>query len=81
MKMSKESYDALSEAITRTIVKHGTEAMIKHRRSVGYVKNQFISFCWSVLHSTDFDYTKLYDEDLDDSHIETALKRILARYK
>ena len=81
MKMSKELYTEIKQAIDGVVEQHGIDRVKEHRRSVKFAINQFISFCWSMFHASNFEYRKCYDEKLDDVHIETALKRILSDYK
>ena len=81
MKMSKELYNELKTVIEKTIVKHGIDVIKKHRQNVNFVKDQFISFCWSMYNASKFGENNrgIYDT-LNDDHIETALKRILAEF-
>lgn len=81
MKMSKELFSMLSDAIDATLSCHTQAAALQHRNTVKYTNSQFIAFCWSVFHASKFDCTKLYNADLNDTHIETALKRILSDYE
>jgi len=81
MKMPKELFDALCDTIDREVFeKHGLKTLIDYRKNVPYVKDQFVAFCWAVFHRSSFDVKKLYDAGLYDSHIETALKRILSDF-
>ena len=81
MKMSKELFNELCEAIdTNVMSTHSIETITGHRQSVKFVKNQFISFCWSIYHASKFDSNKMYKAGLNDSHIETTLKRILSDF-
>ena len=80
MKMTKEDFGKLAGAIDKVITKHGLKIIIEHRQNVKYVKNQFISFCWSILYASKFNCKELYNNGLHDDHIETALKRILSDF-
>jgi hypothetical protein len=80
MKMSKELFGELSDAIDGVLSSTSLGAMINYRNNVKFVKDQFISFCWGVFHASKTDYSKFYDAGLYDSHIETALKRILSDF-
>lgn len=81
MKMTKELFGELCDAIDVVMSKYSLKVILDHRNDIKYVKSQFISFCWSMFHASNFDYTKLYDSGLNDNHIETALKRILSDFK
>ena len=82
MKISKELFGELCDSIDSNVMsKHSLQKIIEHRNSVTYVKSQFISFCWSMFHASRFDCKKLYNAGLNDNHIETALKRILADFE
>lgn len=80
MKMSKELFSELCDSIDGVLSKHSLKVIADHRQNVKFVKDQFISFCWSMFHATKSDYSKFYDAGLNDSHIETALKRILSDF-
>lgn len=82
MKMSEKIFGELADAIDVVMSKNSLRVITEHRQNVNFVKNQFIAFCWSMFHASKFDKThrNIYDT-LDDSHIETALKRILADFK
>ncbi len=81
MKMSKETFGRLANAIDVVMSAHSLETIKKHRQTVKFVNNQFISFCWSMFHASKFGQTdrEIYNT-LNDSHIETALKRILSDF-
>lgn len=81
MKMSKKLFGELSDAIDNVMSKHSLKIITKHRQNIKYVKSQFISFCWSMFHTSKIGYTKFYYSGLNDSHIETALKRILSDFE
>jgi len=80
MKMSKELYNELSKSIELVISQNGRDVIVKQRKAVKFTKSQFVAFCWSMFHATNMEYRKFYDADLNDSHIETALKRILSDF-
>jgi hypothetical protein len=80
MKMSKELFGELCDAIDSVMERYSLNVILQHRRDVKYVKNQFVSFCWSMFHAAKFDYKLFYDAGLNDNHIETALKRILSDF-
>lgn len=80
MRMSSELFGEVCDAIDAVLSQHSNMAIIKHRRNIPYVKDQFIAFCWSIFHASNYDCVKLYDAGLNDDHIETALKRILSDY-
>ncbi len=81
MRMTKATFGQLCDAIDSNVIsKHPLSKIIAHRQGIKYVKNQFVSFCWSIFYASKFDCKQLYNEGLDDSHIETALKRILSDF-
>ena len=80
MKISKQLFGELSDSIDVVMSKHSLQTIIKHRENIRFVKDQFVSFCWSMYHASKFDCRKLYNIGLNDSHIETALKRILSDF-
>ncbi len=82
MKMTSKTYGELANAIDKIMSKYSLKIIAERRRTVKFVKNQFIAFCWLMFHESKFGEThrKMYDT-LDDSHIETALKRILSDFK
>ena len=81
MKISKELFGELSSAIDKVMSSHSLKVITAHRQNVKFVKNQFISFCWSMFHASKFDCNQLYGQGLNDNHIETALKRILSDFE
>ncbi len=81
MKMTETTYDELQESIANTLLNYKPEVITEHRQNVKFVKDQFIAFCWSIFNASKFDVMKLYDAGLNDSHIETALKRILSDFE
>lgn len=81
MKMSKELFDKLADAINKIMEFRSLEEIQEHRQNVKFVKSQFIAFCRSMFHASKFDVTKLYNAGLHDIHIETALKRILSDFE
>jgi hypothetical protein len=81
MKIKPEHYSELKSDIDNLISKHGKDTFIKQRAEVSFVKNQFVSFVWSVFWVIDYSkYRKLYDY-MNDDNIETALKSILSEFK
>ena len=81
MKISNELFDELCGAIDSVLSRVSLKVITEHRQNVKYVKSQFVAFCWSIFYASKFDYKKLYDSGLNDSHIETALKRILSDFE
>ncbi len=82
MKITSEHYTTLKATITDFISNVGEENVREYRYSIGYVNNQFISFVWAMLSkSTDHSFRKELYTYLNDSHVETALKKILCEYK
>jgi len=80
MKISKNLYDDLCNAIGKVLSQYNLKTIVEHRNNIKFVDNQFVAFCWSIFHASKFDYKKLYGAGLNDSHIETALKRILSDF-
>lgn len=83
MKISKEVYKTLENAINNTLSQFPESDIIEARKTVKFVNNQFISFCWLVLHKTVSAHQELRDllNNYLDSHIETAIKKILIKYQ
>lgn len=81
MKMSKKLFGKLADAIDGVMQSHSLKINIEHRQNIKFVKSQFIAFCWSMFHASKLDYTMFYNAGLHDSHIETALKRILSDFE
>jgi hypothetical protein len=91
MKMSKNTYSHIETAIKglKDYCSDSNE-FNKLRDSVPYVKDQFISFIWKVYYASKNYYKITFNIDLNalirneglsDSHIETALRKILKAYK
>lgn len=82
VKMTSKTFDELTDAIDGVMDRHSLKSITEHRQTVKFVKNQFIAFCWSMFHASKFGEThrEIYDS-LNDSHIETALKRILSDFE
>ena len=80
MKISKQLYDELCDAIDNVLSRHSLKTIVEYRNNVKFVKDQFTAFCFEILNSSNFDVMKLYDAGLNDNHIETALKRILSDF-
>jgi len=81
MKISKELFNELCEAIDKVLSAHSLKTITNHRNTITYTKSRFIAFCWSMFHASKYDCMKLYKAGLDDTHIETALKRILSDFE
>ena len=83
MKMSKELYSIIDSEISRTIQFYGDKKIKEIRNTVKYANSQYISFCGAMFYlAITTEIIDLLDqEDLQDSHIETALKQILIDYK
>ena len=79
--MNKDLFEELCVAVDSVLSKYSLKVILDHRNDVKYSKNQFVSFCWSVFHASKIDVMKFYDSGLNDSHIETALKRILSDFE
>ena len=80
MRITKKQYNEISTAINIVLSNHTTDAVREYRESISYANNQFISFCWSMLRISGYNVRPLYRTGLNDSHIETAIKRILSDF-
>jgi len=80
MKMSKELFGEVCDAIDSVLSNHSLKVIIELRQNIKFVKSQFISFCWAIFHASKYDCKTLYAAGLDDTHIETAIKRILSDF-
>ena len=83
MKITKQHFEDLENHIKHTLSQYPEEEIIQARKTVKFVKNQFIAFCWLVLHKTVKEHQSLRQllDNYLDSHIETAIKKILIKYK
>lgn len=81
MKMKKQTFDELHNAIDKVLSHYSSETVKKCRQNIKFVDNQFISFCWHMFYVSKFDCKRLYAEGLHDDHIETALKHILSNFE
>jgi hypothetical protein len=91
MKMSKATYNHIEMAINglRDYCSDSNE-FNKLRESILYKNDQFVSFVWKIYFSSKNYYKSVCNidlhslvssEGLKDSHIESALKKILVAYK
>ena len=82
MKMKPEHFKTLEATIKDFISNVGKENVKEFRQEVSFVRDQFISFIWAILaKSTDHSFRRELYTYLNDSHVETALRQILAEYK
>ena len=81
MRMTSMQYSILTEHINTIENGYGIKAMTQHRNGVKFAQDQFISFIWSIYWMINAGDRKLIGEELNDSHIETALKIALKDYK
>ena len=81
MKATKEQIGYMADKINVLFDRHTHDEVLDLRQRIPFAKDQFVSFCWRIFHAAKIDCRWLYDSGLDDSHIETALKHILADYK
>jgi len=81
MKISKELYTKIENKINE-YEKACLISFEENRNNISFVNCQYTSFIWFVFHnSIDNDIRAMIkDENLLDSHIETALKKILKKY-
>ena len=75
MKMSHDLYTALEAAIVARLAK--TPDAWKRYKCVGLTP---MRFRWDLLHASGFKSATLYDAGLNDTHIDTALRRICEPY-
>ena len=87
MKMSQNTYNHIEMAIKglRDYCSDSNE-FNKLRESIPYAKDQFTSFVWKIYYASKNYYNidlhvLVSSEGLNDSHIESALKKILKSYK
>lgn len=89
MKMSNETFAAIEAGINGVINHVGNSEVVELRNSINYANDQFVAFIWQMYqYGKTFQkragidlYQMVNNEGLSDSHIETALKKILAQYK
>lgn len=82
MKFTKEDYDILESEINSLLSKYSEKEIIECRKTVKFVNDQFVSFCWLIFWEANKvekvnDIARKYFDD----HIETAIKKILEKYK
>ena len=70
MKISKGDYEKLKEAIAP----HNSIFLRDTYEALGYSDERYR---WDLLHRSGFKISILYNQGLNDSHIDTALKRII----
>ena len=78
--MDKPLYDTLCTAMDKVFEAHSLETIKNHRETIPSAKDQFTSFCWSMFHVSKVDCNMFYNAGLNDTHILTALKRILSDF-
>ena len=71
MRMSTDSFDRLSNALRPLLDTHPTA--IQEYHEAGHSMQRFR---WAVLYASKYDIRALYDEGLNDNHIDTALRKI-----
>ncbi len=83
MKMTTDTRQHLALALQELTQDH--KRIREYRQNVRYSKDQYTSFVWGLYYALDSpDKTAIRNNQgnpLHDSHIETALKRILQEYK
>jgi hypothetical protein len=81
-KMKKEHFETLDKSIQEVIRNVGIDKVKQFRKEIKFAKNQFISFIWAMFRTaTDQDFRSELYTYLNDSNIETALKKILESYE
>ncbi len=81
MKMNSNQYWILTNEINKMERAYSIKAFEEHRQAVNFAKDQFISFCWSIFWKINKMDRAIISEDLQDAHLETALKKALVNYK
>jgi len=86
MKMTDGLYKDFEEAIKGSISYVGEENTRRYRKHVDYTDNQFEAFIMGVYQFTNRNNNyrlseNAYASGLEDSHIKTALRKILKEYK
>ena len=74
MKMTPEHYAGLRDAIRST----WDQAIARGWRPESYVPLSPTRLRWDLLHASKYPTRPLYDAGLKDSHIDTALRKIMA---
>ena len=80
MKMTPRQYDMLVHEIQKFEDAYGEAALREYRHKVKFAKSQFLSFAWSMFWKIQPDTRAQIGMGLFDMHIETALKKALAKY-
>jgi hypothetical protein len=86
MKMTNDLYEYFDITIQETILTVGLDKTKDFRETVQYTTNQFNSFCWAIYQTANrLNGFKLGDmareQGLEDSHMLTAINKVLREYK
>lgn len=86
MKMTNDLLEYFDITINEIIFTYGEDKIKAYRDTVKYTDNQFNAFCWGIYQTTNrLNGFKLGDmarkQGLNDSHMLTAIKKILNAYK
>lgn len=71
MRMSPDSFDRLCNALRPLLDTHPTA--IQEYHAAGHSMKRFR---WDVLHASKYDVCSIYNEGLNDAHIDSALCKI-----
>ena len=77
MKMQPATFRALRAVILSEFTPQALRNVASAHKAYGLSAERFR---WDVLHASTFDSNRLYNEGLNDSHIDTALRQILTYY-
>ena len=86
MKMTNDLYEYFDITINETLEDIGIVKVKQYRNGVAYTDNQFNAFCWGVYQLTNRQNShQLGDmakkQDLEDSHMLTAIQKVLKAFK
>lgn len=76
MKMTKQDYQEMKKALDEGIAHWGIEVVLKHK-SLHLGKDVDMRFRWDLLHYSMYKIHLLYDKGLNDTHIDSALKKYI----
>lgn len=76
MKISKEKYQEMVFALNAAIERIGVDRVRHHRRS-NDGKNKEVRFMWDLYYAANAHHIFRGDRNINDSHIETALKKYI----
>lgn len=81
MKMTDEGYSLIVKGMQELVEEFGIDEIKNFRYQVKFSKDQFTSFIWAMYYKIKKEYKdKIREEQLSDSHIETALKKYFKEF-